>query len=116
MSTVVPDDLYSVLQQQMNNEMNVTAVMSSFASQPGYPLITVKLEKEGRIVHVNQTPFNTTQNGNDVKWNIPLSFASDNENSDFANTNTRIVLANDQQDIDIGHKVNWIVFNVQQTG
>lgn len=54
----------------------------------------------------------------DNRWNIPVNFAWSKQNDKFTNTSTsELFLAKDnERTINFAAPVDWIVFNVKQTG
>lgn len=92
--------------------------MSCWVSQPGYPVLFVKVEKDRKLVEITQTRFlHTNPNHQDqTQWNIPITYASDKINTEFSNTKPFIIFTNKSLQIELNDTIDWIVFNVKQSG
>lgn len=94
--------------------------MEPWTTQAGYPVVTVRVHENRASFEVTQKRFFLNEQSREDKtvWTVPLSYASANDNSDFAVTKARFFLQPNYDEglnVTIG-KIDWIVFNVQQTG
>lgn len=115
---MVPETLYAAFQSEVGNDYNVTEVMGSWVSQPGYPIINVKVSNDRKNIAVTQKRFleNNPNHQDKTLWNVPLTYASSKENGNFSDTKPIALLSNHSLEINLREPVDWIVFNVQQTG
>lgn len=96
--------------------------MNTWTTQSGYPVVTVNVSENRMQLSITQKRFLLRdKNHNDqTKWEIPINYA-DSNNSNFLNTNTFFVLsrnqnANDLLVVELQTEIDWIIFNIQQTG
>lgn len=117
MKTAVPDQLYAAFQQEIPNGINVTKYVSGWITQPGYPVLTVKVSSNRKSAVISQRRFlpHNPKHTDDTVWSIPITYASNVEN-DFNRTVTNQFLFNESMRINFDGAVDWIVFNLQQTG
>lgn len=118
LKTAVPENLYTAFQMEVKNELNVTEVFDSWVSQPGFPVLNVYLASDQKQILIRQKRYlDSNPNHEDkTQYNVPLTWASNNENSDFSKTKPMAMLLNSSLQISLNKPIDWIVFNVQQTG
>lgn len=118
LSTAVPEKLYAALQQEVASDLNVTTFCSGWVAQPGYPVLNVNVSSDRKTAVLTQRKFlrNKPEHNDKTLWSIPITFASNKENS-FNETTTNTFLTDESLKISLGsNAVDWIVFNKQQTG
>lgn len=119
LNTVVPSQLFAALQNR--SAVNVTTLFEAWTTQPGYPLITVTVDEKRQSMTITQKKFTRSGEQREYKnttWNVPLNIATADDNEDFSNTRTRFVLKQGDIGLNISlpKGIQWIIFNVQQTG
>lgn len=120
-STVTPEKLFSALQKQTPHmEVDIAAVLGSFTTQSGYPVINVEVQENRRDIRITQRRFllRNKDHSDETKWEVPLTYATSFENQKFQSTKHTFLLQSKVTALDINllEKIDWIVFNVQQTG
>lgn len=115
---MVAQNLYAAFQAEAGNDYNVTAIMDGWLTQRGYPVVDVKVAKDRKRIAVTQKRFLTSNPNHHDKtvWNVPLTYASNKENTQFSNTKPTAILSNSSMEIVLSEPIDWIVFNVQETG
>lgn len=118
MSTSVPEKLYAAFQEAIGNDFNVTDVLGSWVSQPGYPVLFVNVSSDRKSAEITQRRFlrNKPTHNDDTLWHVPITYATDKTNADFSSTKTTAALKSESLKIDLGEAVEWLILNVQQTG
>lgn len=119
LNTTLPEKLYAAFQNEIPKGWNVTEFLSGWVTQPGYPVLNVNVSSDRKSVVISQRKFlrNAPEHQDNTLWNIPISFASNKQNVNFNETNAMVHLSNVSLRIDLGKDaVEWILFNVQQTG
>lgn len=116
--TSVPAKLYDSFQKQVKDALNVTEVMSGWVTQPGYPVIYANISSDRKTIELTQRRFlrNKVEHDDKTQWSVPITFASDKQNANFNNTKAGIFLSGETLQINVTEPIEWIVFNVQQTG
>lgn len=101
-------------------EVDIAAVLGSYTTQSGYPVINVEVQENRRDVRITQRRFllHNKDHSDESKWEVPLSYATSFENREFQSTKNTFLLQSKVPALDINllEKIDWIVFNVQQTG
>nr|CAD7410180.1 unnamed protein product [Timema cristinae] len=127
-STAEPYHLYSALQEQATADNRLSGVegtveilFEKWASQPGYPVITVTRNYEENSATITQTRFFlATSDDSSLKWNIPLSWTSQSGSPGGFNITTpkEWFYDTDVTKIvtDIATNDEWVVFNNQESG
>lgn len=92
--------------------------MSSWVLQPGFPVLNVNVASDRKHIEITQKRFlrNNPNHQDKTLWNIPLTYATDKENSDFSFTKPMAMLSNGSLQVDLKEPIDWIIFNVQQSG
>lgn len=118
MSTAVPSTLFTAFQNEVQNDQNVTEFMSGWIAQPGYPVLNVNVSSDRKTVVISQRKFlrNDADHHDDTLWQIPLTYASDKHNIAFNETKAITFVAKESVTIKLEEAIEWIVFNVQETG
>lgn len=118
LKTAVPETLYAALQSSVGNESNVAEIMDGWVTQPGFPVLNVKLTGDRKHLIITQKRFLRSNPNHQDKtlWNVPLTYATDKENSNFSNTKPVALLTKESSKIDLKEPAEWIVLNVQQSG
>lgn len=118
MKTAVPKNLYSVFQNEVKDELNVADVFDSWVSQPGFPVLTVHLSDDRKHVEIRQKRYldNGPNHEDKTQYKVPLTWASNYENTDFSYTKPMAMLMNSSLKIELKKPIDWIVFNVQYSG
>lgn len=114
----MPEKLYAAFQEQVGEDLNVTDVMGSWVTQPGYPVVYVDVSSDRKSAVISQHRFlrNNANHQDKTLWKIPITFATDKENNDFTITKFTALLSNQSQRIVFNETTEWSIFNVQQTG
>ena len=112
--------------------MNITAIMESWTTQPGFPIISCTRSGVGGRIKLSQTPFpsidsslavQTNETSRNTSWWIPISI-TDARRPDFSPTGStpRLWLTPDRPSIDIPYfpvsvdaKNTWIIINSQRS-
>lgn len=119
-STATPEKLYSAFQKQATGDIDIAAVLGSFTTQSGYPVINVDVQANRRDVRITQRLFllQNKDHNNNTKWEVPLSYATKFDNQNFQSTKNQFLLTSKSNALEINflEQIDWIVFNVQQTG
>lgn len=121
LGTAVPEKLYAAFQNEVGNDIDITAFYGSWVSQAGYPVLFVTASKNRDSIEVTQQRFLRNYNQQQSSkvstlWHIPITYATNEENSDFSSTKTNAFISKEKQTIKLGKSAEWIVFNVQQSG
>lgn len=118
LQTSVPEKLFAAFQNEVGNNVNTTDFMGSWVYQAGYPLLTVNFSSDRKSATITQKRYlrNKVNHEDETLWKIPITYASDRDNSDFSSTKPITVLSTETMQIDFKNPIDWIVFNVQQTG
>lgn len=114
----MPENLYAAFQDEVGNDYNITKVMGDWVKQPGYPIIDVRVANDRKRIDILQKRFlqRNLNHQDKTVWNVPLTYASNRENRNFSSTKPIALLSNISMEIDLREPVDWIIFNVQQTG
>lgn len=114
----MPEKLYAAFQKEVKNEFNVAEIFDSWVSQPGFPVLNVNIASNRKQIEIRQKRFLESNPNHEDKtqYNVPLTWASNIENSDFSNTKPTAMLLNSSLQIELKKPIDWIVFNVQQSG
>lgn len=118
LSTADPEKLYAAFQGVMPNDGNVVNFMSSWVEQAVYPILNVNVSSDRKTVEISQKRFlrNNPTHHDDTLWRIPITFATNNINSNFSQTKPSMFLITKSQQIYFEEPIEWIIFNVQQSG
>jgi len=118
-----PNALWKAIQGQIDKQnstkINVTTIMNNWTTQPGYPLVSVTIDKN--MVRVTQERFlmrNFFQNEPpaNITWSIPLSWTTQ-RNPNFSNTSAQHWLSTKEDKINLEiDSENWLIFNIQSSG
>lgn len=115
----MPEKLFSAFQKQAPN-VDIAAVLGAYTTLPGYPVINIDVQSNRRDVHITQRRFllRDKDHKDESKWDVPLSYATTIENQNFSSTKNQFLLPSKSKVLEINflEKIDWIVFNVQQTG
>lgn len=92
--------------------------MGRWITQPGFPILNVNVANDRKRIVVTQNRFiqNNPNHQDKTLWSVPLTYASSKENADFTITKPITLLTNKSLEINLKEPVDWIIFNVQQTG
>lgn len=115
----MPEKLYAAFQNEVHeNGLNVTEFLSGWVTQPGYPVLKVNVTNERKTVVISQRKFlrNNADHQDNTLWNIPITYSTDKQNENFTETKATVHLSNESLVIELGDAIEWIIFNVQQTG
>ncbi|XP_066558948.1 endoplasmic reticulum aminopeptidase 1 [Amia ocellicauda] len=107
------DDLWEALEKSALKEerkVEVKAIMDTWTTQKGYPLVSVKVD--GRKLKLHQDIFSLyPENGKSFLWQIPFTFYTSNSPSVITH-----LMRKREETIDLHHDVAWIKANVNSTG
>lgn len=115
---MTPENLYAALQTQAGSDFNFAEVFNGWVIQAGHPIISVRVSSDRKFVEIRQNRFlrNDTIHHDRTQWVVPLNWASNRQNSDFAYSKPMAILRNSSMKIELDEPIDWIVFNVQQAG
>lgn len=110
--------MYAAFQKEIDNDIDIANIMSTWVVQAGYPVVNVNVQSNRKEISVTQKRFLLANPDRDDKqiWEVPLTYATSLENNDFNNTKSTLILSKGQLSIEFEKEIEWIVFNVQQTG
>lgn len=122
---VEPDDLWEAIQTQVDisniylGGETVKTVLDPWILQPGFPVITVNLNRTSGIAQISQRRFLLRENENSVTnstWWVPISFVTEN-NPNFNDTSIKYWMSGETATLQVDNGTeNWVVFNVQENG
>lgn len=120
----MPEKLYLALQGELSDSTNISHIMSSWINQIGYPLVEINVDNNRKQIQIKQKRFlmNNPNHNDQTQWEIPINYATNKENQHFNNTATKFILSatknftDNQITLNLGEEIDWIIFNVQQTG
>jgi aminopeptidase N len=118
-----PNALWKAIQERINKQnltdIQVAKIMSNWTTQPGYPLVSVTINKD--VVRVTQERFllrNFFQDkppANTI-WSVPLSWTTQKD-PNFNNTNAKHWLSTKEDVINLKvDSESWLIFNIQSSG
>ncbi|KAL6254850.1 hypothetical protein P5V15_014189 [Pogonomyrmex californicus] len=117
-----PDTLWNAIKSQLETQRSsnipVKAIMDTWTTQSGYPVVTVNINDDG-VVNLSQERFflrNLDNTSTDVTWYVPLTFATQS-NPDFSNTVPKYWFNTEKTTAQF--KINpkeWGIFNLQSSG
>lgn len=116
-------DLLRMLKKVTIPEHHIDDVFYSFVVDPGYPLLSVRMDETRDSVTLTQKRYFSHKTSSPCKrapdyclWSIPITFVSKYENS-FNDTKTYVVMDDFEMTFNVTAVPNaWIIFNVQQVG
>lgn len=115
-----PEKLQKSLQQQVVDQVNMNAVISTWTTQSGFPVVTIQRGDDRKTLTISQKRYSLKNKDHEDKtlWEIPMNYASPNDNSGFGNTLPFFTMDRSQKSIslELNNETDWIIFNVQQTG
>lgn len=81
-------------------------------------MLNVYLASDQKHILIRQKRYlDSSPNHNDkTQYKVPITWASNSENIDFSHTKPMAMLVNSSLQISLNKRIDWIVFNVQQTG
>lgn len=98
----------------------MAAIISTWTAQAGFPVATIHRGANKKSLTISQKRYSLKNKDHDDKtlWEIPMNYASPNDNSAFANTIPFFTMDRSQKSIslELNNETDWIIFNVQQTG
>lgn len=118
LQTTVPEKLFEAFQNEVGKKVDMSEFMGSWVYNPGYPLIHVTVDDDRKHATIKQKRFlrNDPNHEDETLYQVPINFASDKENSDFRDTSPYDILKEEKLKIKFSEPVDWVIFNVQQTG
>lgn len=118
LTAAVPERLYEAFQKEVGSDLNIAETWGSWVTQPGYPVLNVTLSSDRKHISITQKRFLRNDRSHPTKslWKVPLTYASDKQNSDFSYTKPIAILSDESMEIELKQPVDWIIFNVQQSG
>ncbi|KAJ6635224.1 Cysteine and histidine-rich protein 1 like [Pseudolycoriella hygida] len=114
------NDLFEGISEAVPESIDITAIMSSWTQQKGYPFLTITRNYNTGSASVRQERYQTyvPAQSDSTLWWIPLTFASASTN-DFLNTTAQLWMKKTERSITISNDWKadeWIIFNKQQSG
>lgn len=119
--TSTPEKLYTAFQRQSSDRFDIAAIMDTWTSQAGYPLITVQVHADRQNVSISQRRFllKNKDHSDETTWDVPINWATSWDNANFNRTSSQFILSkrlNKPLEVELLSKTDWIICNVQQTG
>lgn len=118
--TVTSDDLWAAFQEandEANKEksLNIKELMDPWILQKGTPALTVTRNYETGETNITQT--NSVNGDSDVRWTIPINYAT-KSNPDFSSALPTLWMNKNETTVTLPaiDKDDWIILNVQQRG
>lgn len=109
-----PSKLFAGIQNAYGNGLNIEALMSSWTTQAGYPILRV--ERFGDKLKFSQKRYPT---GDSEPFAIPLTYAT-KSNPDFEKKIVSTWITEKEQEVNVIEfnlgESDWIIFNNQQIG
>ncbi|XP_060525881.1 aminopeptidase N-like [Cylas formicarius] len=115
------DDLWVLFNSRAHNQsiipenVTVKALMNSWTSQSGYPIVTATRDYATKTVKINQTKMTEDINStSDALWFVPITYATRNDNvvrSIWLENVRETELSLPDSDND-----TWLLFNIDETG
>lgn len=122
------NDLFQAMAESISanvpaaNRVDITAIMSSWTQQKGYPFLTIIRNYDTGSISVRQDRYQSYVPAlvDPSLWWIPLNYASATTDN-FSNTTAQRWLSNTDRSITISQtnewtSDDWIIFNKQETG
>lgn len=116
LSTSVPDKLYSALQAQAPDTIQIRSIMGGWADKEGYPVLNVEINEARTSAKLSQRRFlssNPTHTDTTL-YPIPVTFYTPTKGS--ADTTYSTMLTAKEGDVTIPNGDSWVIFNTQQVG
>ncbi|XP_038145962.1 leucyl-cystinyl aminopeptidase [Cyprinodon tularosa] len=110
------NDLWNSLTQVSTQSQNISKMMSTWASQKGFPLVT--MSRKGDKVILSQEPFlltsDSTTKGSRL-WNIPITYVNDSC-SLASECRQMFTLKSKTENLKVPESVQWLKLNYKNTG
>lgn len=114
--TTNPDKLFTAIQAEVGDSLDIKEIMLPWTEQAGYPVINVNFAEDRKSAKITQRRFFMDPISDNTQWTIPLTYATSGD--DFSNTETKEFLKADAGTLEITMDATdkWVIFNVQETG
>ena len=114
----MPKKLFAAFQKEVGDNFNVAEILSGWISQSGYPILNINVTIDRQYVMITQKRFLQKNPNHQDKtvWKVPITYANNHENTDFMNTKPLNMLSDKCLKIKLKRPIDWIIFNVQQSG
>ncbi|XP_023311613.1 aminopeptidase N-like [Anoplophora glabripennis] len=116
--TAEPEDLWNSLDGISDIKLpadKLTEVMENWVKNPGFPLVTVKLNEDK--INLSQERFLLSGTDAKSKWYVPITVTSSQDKNKFETTTaTTWLTPTDDVSVAISNTTSWVVVNNQQTG
>lgn len=113
-----PEDLYASLQQKVNENGltdNIKIILDTWTTQPGYPIVNVDVINDSIILKQERFFLKKHENNSsDIKWHIPITWASIQNSLEYSNTTPKVWLTEEMTKIP--NPGSLLIFNTQQSG
>ena len=115
LSTSVPEKLYAALQTEAG-DLDMAAIMGSWASQEGYPVVTVTMNDDRTKATLSQRRFlSANPKHSDAKiYQIPITYSTPKKG--FLDTKHVMLLTQKDGELAVEGGDSWVIFNTQQVG
>jgi glutamyl aminopeptidase len=117
--SVVAQDLWDVLQEEVGSSFDVTRLMRPWTEQMGYPVVEISVPEEGKLT-ATASHFTTNPDSQELnlpnshfryQWYIPMTLMTPSVTKEVHWLNKTSVTFPDPR-----YSGEWIKFNVKQTG
>lgn len=118
--TTTPQDLYTALQPNVGQStLQVADFLNSWTNQTGYPVVTVNRGDDKKTLTISQKRFllKNPNHSDNTRWEIKLNFAT-SQQKNFQTTQSTHSLSQNESSLTfaLSSEVDWVIFNIQQTG
>ncbi|KDR09597.1 Aminopeptidase N, partial [Zootermopsis nevadensis] len=132
-SNAEENDLWQVLTEEtlvsressLPDNVTVRQVMDTWTLQDGYPVLSVTRDYDDGSANLSQTRFTLDNSSSDTTWYIPVSYVTQNEMNDAANSSRRTFPriwlkkepTTEVHDLTKNNSYDtWVLFNIYATG
>ncbi len=118
--TSTPEKLYSALQPNVaESTLQVAEFLNTWTTQAGYPVVTVNRGEDKKVLTISQKRF-LLKNANHTdatRWEIKFNYAT-SQQKNFQATQSTVSMNRNQTSLTLTlpSEVDWVIFNIQQTG
>jgi puromycin-sensitive aminopeptidase len=106
-------DLWDAIEEASGEP--VRRIMDSWIFQGGFPIVSVDVRGDGRVLHISQERFQYLRDdADDTRWSIPLQVRYALESGEVITT--RALLEDDEMELELSGPVAWVVANAEGHG
>ncbi|XP_017767299.1 PREDICTED: aminopeptidase N-like [Eufriesea mexicana] len=97
-----------------DDKVSFTTLMNEWVNKPGYPVVTVKKDKDGKCV-VTQERFLLNNNKDNTKWWVPITYFTQSSVNDKTTPVAWLKPTVNDTTLTVD-KDGWVIFNTLQAG